>query len=977
MKIYKLAVVAGPDEPADGPRRTRTTRSTRPRTASGARSSREIASPPRERASRSSSARSPSRSPSCSSEQLKRARHRAHGPQRQARVRRARGRDRRRGRPPGRGHDRARTWPAAASTSSSAATPSSSPEHRARQARPAARRPGLRRALRRRAARRSRSASRPTASRCWRPAACSSSAPSATSRAASTTSCAAAPAARATRASRASSCPPRTTSCACSPATASTRSSTASAPSTRRATRSRSRRGCSPSRSRRPRSKVEEQNFLIRKRVLEYDDVMNEQRRDRLQVPRRGARGPRHGRAGARADRRGRSRASSRSTRAGDYVEDWDLDGLFDGARSDIWPVELRAGRPRPRRARPRRARRPLAEDARPALRRARGRSSATSSCARSSATCCCRSSTSAGASTSTTWTTCARASTCAGSPRSTRSSPTRTRPSTLFSDLMNTIWSDFARMIFHVEVEVEGADGGAGARRAAVRPGAAARRRPAASRVLLGRRAAPRSPARSARGRGCRARRAVADGRREAGLLPPWSSSAASTSTSRSAATTRAGAGRARSSRSATARSLTPRRATPAPLALRVRLRRGRAHEAGARARVPVRAGAGAGAASRWRSPPTVASRRGSPFPASSPCSSLAALVRAGEGAGMRMLQVARRRRLGADHVLRADRRRVRRRAYAALYVWVVAVRVVLLRGVASRRGRSRWPAAGYAGRAGRRRRRPGARVHWLLGAGTIAVGGVLLERSRGDPHRGCRPADRRAHGRGPADLDALAQETCDELLRSVAADATLMLEPLPDRDELRITAMCGSADAGSRLQRRGRAQRARPRLPRCGSAGPASRSSPRLGPGGCAATCTGSRSPSSATASPSECLRSPGRRRGAAWARASRPRPPCSPPRRPSRSTASNARRAIRERRALELDDAIVRGLVAGQAGASARRRRAGAARGGTRRSAAPARWSATSCGSCRRRGAVACGGTEDAAVAGPGPRPRPAPR
>jgi preprotein translocase subunit SecA len=29
-----------------------------------------------------------------------------------------------------------------------------------------------------------------------------------------------------------------------------------------------------------------------------------------------------------------------------------------------------------------------------------------------------------------------------------------------LFRDLMNTIWSDFARMIFHVEVEVEGANG-------------------------------------------------------------------------------------------------------------------------------------------------------------------------------------------------------------------------------------------------------------------------------------------------------------------------------------------------------------------------------------------------------------------------------------------------------------------------------------------------------------------------------------
>jgi preprotein translocase subunit SecA len=30
----------------------------------------------------------------------------------------------------------------------------------------------------------------------------------------------------------------------------------------------------------------------------------------------------------------------------------------------------------------------------------------------------------------------------------------------TLFSDLMNTIWSDFSRMIFHVEVQVEGENG-------------------------------------------------------------------------------------------------------------------------------------------------------------------------------------------------------------------------------------------------------------------------------------------------------------------------------------------------------------------------------------------------------------------------------------------------------------------------------------------------------------------------------------
>ena len=64
----------------------------------------------------------------------------------------------------------------------------------------------------------------------------------------------------------------------------------------------------------------------------------------------------------------------------------------------------------------------------------------------------------------------------------------------TLFHDLMNTIWSDFARMIYNVEVEVEGEDGdGAGRpprRRAGQRDGrrggvsySGGRRRPAQPR--------------------------------------------------------------------------------------------------------------------------------------------------------------------------------------------------------------------------------------------------------------------------------------------------------------------------------------------------------------------------------------------------------------------------------------------------------------------------------------------------------------
>ena len=175
--------------------------------------------------------------------------------------------------------------------------------------------------------------------------------------------------------------------------------------------------------------KVEEQNFLIRKRVLEYDDVMNQQREIVYQYRDEVLEGRDMGPI-AREQIAGRRSATwSTEYTPGDYIEEWDLDGAVGAAGPDL-PGRLRPRRARPRAARPR--------GAQAAARRGRAASSTTSarpssarsSCARSSATCCCRSSTSAGASTSTTWTTCARASTCAGSPRSSRSSPTRTRRS-------------------------------------------------------------------------------------------------------------------------------------------------------------------------------------------------------------------------------------------------------------------------------------------------------------------------------------------------------------------------------------------------------------------------------------------------------------------------------------------------------------------------------------------------------------------
>jgi preprotein translocase subunit SecA len=85
--------------------------------------------------------------------------------------------------------------------------------------------------------------------------------------------------------------------------------------------------------------KVEEQNFLIRKRVLEYDDVMNEQRRIVYEYRDQVLEGRDMG-------DQARQEISSVVERlvdeyaGADYVEDWDLDGLFT-ALEDIYPVRL------------------------------------------------------------------------------------------------------------------------------------------------------------------------------------------------------------------------------------------------------------------------------------------------------------------------------------------------------------------------------------------------------------------------------------------------------------------------------------------------------------------------------------------------------------------------------------------------------------------------------------------------------------
>jgi len=85
--------------------------------------------------------------------------------------------------------------------------------------------------------------------------------------------------------------------------------------------------------------KVEEQNFLIRKRVLDYDDVMNEQRRIIYAYRDEVLEGRDMGEQAREEIANMLGRVVDEFT-AGEYAEDWDLEGLF--ARiAEIFPVSF------------------------------------------------------------------------------------------------------------------------------------------------------------------------------------------------------------------------------------------------------------------------------------------------------------------------------------------------------------------------------------------------------------------------------------------------------------------------------------------------------------------------------------------------------------------------------------------------------------------------------------------------------------
>ncbi len=123
--------------------------------------------------------------------------------------------------------------------------------------------------------------------------------------------------------------------------------------------------------------KVEEQNFLIRKRVLEYDDVMNEQRRIVYKYRREILEG-RDMSEIARDEMEGVIERLVDEYTPGDVLEDWDMAELETQLRQ-IWPVSVEVGSLAPEHGRPREAQGRARRRRDERLRRARGASSARS----------------------------------------------------------------------------------------------------------------------------------------------------------------------------------------------------------------------------------------------------------------------------------------------------------------------------------------------------------------------------------------------------------------------------------------------------------------------------------------------------------------------------------------------------------------------------------------------------------------------
>jgi preprotein translocase subunit SecA len=207
--------------------------------------------------------------------------------------------------------------------------------------------------------------------------------------------------------------------------------------------------------------KVEEQNFLIRKRVLEYDDVMNEQRRVIYAYRDEVLEGKPIGEEARREVGNVIERTIDQYT-PGEFIEDWDLDGLYT-ALAQFFPVDLDVG----------------ASDGRTVDRNALIDGIAAEAMQRYDAREQALGEELMGAlerflllqTIDERWREhlfdmdyLREGIHLRGFAQIDPLVAYKNEAFTLFGDLMNSVWSDYARMIFNVQVNVEGENGGGGA---------------------------------------------------------------------------------------------------------------------------------------------------------------------------------------------------------------------------------------------------------------------------------------------------------------------------------------------------------------------------------------------------------------------------------------------------------------------------------------------------------------------------------
>jgi preprotein translocase subunit SecA len=203
--------------------------------------------------------------------------------------------------------------------------------------------------------------------------------------------------------------------------------------------------------------KVEEQNFLIRKRVLEYDDVMNQQReivykyRDEVL----------EGRDMGEPSREQIAEVIQRMVEEytpGDFIEDWDLEGMFT-AIEDIWPTTMHADELDPNTIDREELTQRLTEDA-GRLYEARQEELGEELMRALERYLLLQIIDQRWREHLYDMDYLREGIHLRGFAQIDPLVAYKNEAYALFQDLMNTIWSDFARMIFHVEVEVEGENG-------------------------------------------------------------------------------------------------------------------------------------------------------------------------------------------------------------------------------------------------------------------------------------------------------------------------------------------------------------------------------------------------------------------------------------------------------------------------------------------------------------------------------------